>query len=125
MCNNTRIDIKSIMLIIANLRHIEFLLGIFDNSPHNPTLGEIRQQFEEKFETLPPLLNQWFGIYRLTPLILIKAVKEHTITKEISGDLEFVRNAVAHGRFSIEEEGYIFSEKKDTKNIHMKKLFDL
>ncbi|MCB4782368.1 MAG: hypothetical protein LGB70_05950 [Sulfurovum sp.] len=108
--------LSDILQINAHLKYVEFLLGIFDNSPHNPTLGEIRQQFEEKFETLPPLLNQWFGIYRLAPLILIKAVEEYTKQNiEISDDLEFVRNAVAHGRFSIEEEGYIFSEKKDTK----------
>ncbi|MCB4764529.1 MAG: hypothetical protein LGB00_01735 [Sulfurovum sp.] len=118
--------LSDISKINKNLKCVEFLLGIFDNSPHNPTLGEIRQQFEENFETLSPLLNQWFGIYRLAPLILIKAVEEYTKQNiEISDDLEFVRNAVAHGRFSIEEEGYIFSKKKYTKNIHMKQLFNL
>ncbi|MCB4759279.1 MAG: hypothetical protein LGB58_00900 [Sulfurovum sp.] len=116
MCDNTRIDIKSIMLIIANLRHIEFILHVFDNNSDKETLGEIRQQFQEGYKTPSsfPLFNQFFGICRLMPLILIKE-EYRKQKKELSGDIKtikIIRDAVAHGRFSIEEEGYIFSEKK-------------
>ncbi|MCB4762438.1 MAG: hypothetical protein LGB78_00760 [Sulfurovum sp.] len=111
--------LSDILQINAHLKYVEFLLGIFDNSPHNPTLGEIRQRFEEKFETLPPSLDQYFGIYRLIPLILIKEeYKEQS--REMPDDLKFVRNAVVHGRFSIEEKGYTFRDKSGKREVSYK-----
>ncbi|MCB4750594.1 MAG: hypothetical protein LGB72_00605 [Sulfurovum sp.] len=120
MCDNTRVDIKSIILIIDNLRHIGFILHVFDNNSVKVTLGEIRQRFEEKFETLSPSLDQYFGIYRLISLVLIREENKEQ-SREMPDDLKFVRNAVAHGRFSIEE-GYIFSEKK--KKIQKKYTYE-
>jgi len=71
---------SDLLSINVHLKYVEFLLHIFDDSSANLTLGEIRRQFETKFKTLHPLLNQNFGVYRLLPLILIK--EEYKKTKK-------------------------------------------
>ncbi|MCB4749713.1 MAG: hypothetical protein LGB67_06555 [Sulfurovum sp.] len=112
--------VSDIGKINTHLKYTEFLLRIFANDSNEVTLGEIRQRFEEKFETLSPSLDQYFGIYRLISLVLIREENKEQ-SREMPDDLKFVRNAVAHGRFSIEE-GYIFSEKK--KKIQKKYTYE-
>ena len=105
---------KDILEINASLKYAEFLLHKFDNSPDDMTLGELRAAFKEKFLTLHPLLNQNFGIYRLLPLMLIKEEYKNS-KKELSGDVEkikIIRDAIAHHKFKIDEQGYSFENDK-------------
>jgi hypothetical protein len=91
------------------------LLHIFDAGADGLTLRDIRSQFSNKFKTFQPLLNQNFGIYRLLPLILIKEEYKNQ-GKSLSGDvatIKVIRDAIAHGHFAIDENGYTFENKKD------------
>ena len=112
---------KDILQINADLKYIEFLLHCFDHWNENKTLKEIKDEFEKKFKRRPILLNQYFGIIRLMPLIFIR--EEHireeykkTESKLNLGDIKkigIIRNAVAHNDFSIGENGYCFKNKGD------------
>ncbi len=101
---------SDILNINAHLKYVEFLLYTFDNGSDELTLGQIKDQFKTKFNTLHPLLNQNFGVYRLLPLMLIKEEYKNQ-KKELSGDIEkikIIRDAIAHGNFTIDENGYLF-----------------
>lgn len=87
---------------------------MFDNESDEKSLGEIRKNFENLFKTRPVLLNQYLGIIRLIPLLLIKEIykNEH---KSLVGDVEkikIIRDSLAHNSFAINEKGYIFSNDK-------------
>ncbi|MEH0020357.1 MAG: hypothetical protein V6Z89_11920 [Desulfobacter sp.] len=105
---------KDILNINAHLKYVEFILHTFDNGADELTLGQLRNQFQEKFGTMHPLLNQNFGIYRLIPLVLIKEEYKNQ-KKELSGDvakIKIIRDAIAHHSFSIDESGYVFQNDK-------------
>jgi hypothetical protein len=93
---------NKILNINAHLKYVEFLLYLFDNGNNDLTLGEIREQFQEKFNADNQLLNQYFGVYRLLPLILMK--EEYKNQKaELKGDVEkikIIRDAIAHHKFT-------------------------
>ena len=105
---------ENILAINAHLKYVEFILYIFDNESNDLTLGEIKSQFKEKFNTDHKLLNQNFGIYRLLPLILIK--EEYKNQKlALNDDIEkikVIRDAISHHKFNITEDGYIFKNNK-------------
>lgn len=104
---------NEILNINAHLKYVEYLLSLFDNESDDLTLGEIREQFLNKFATNHKLLNQNFGIYRLLPLILMK--EEYKNQKaELKGDIEkikIIRDSIAHHQFTINEKGYEFKNK--------------
>lgn len=107
---------QNILYINAHLKYVEFLLHTFDEGQDDLTLGDIRSQFKSTFKTLHPLLNQNFGIYRLLPLILIKEEYKNNGV-ELSGDIatiKVIRDALVHGKFSIDNNGYTFENKKET-----------
>ena len=79
-----------ILQINANLKYIEYLLNIFDNESENITLKEIKSKFQTEFKTKPILLNQYFGIIRLLPLILIKETYK-SLKIELKGDIEKIK----------------------------------
>ncbi|CAK8711836.1 hypothetical protein KKHLCK_00845 [Candidatus Electrothrix laxa] len=70
---------KTLLNLNAHIKFIEFVLHDFDNAPSDKTIGELREEFEKKFKTIHPLLNQFFGIYRLIPLIQIKELIDWSI----------------------------------------------
>jgi len=110
---------SDLLNINAHLKYVEFLLYTFDNASDELSLGDIKKEFKEKFNTLHPLLNQNFGIYRLLPLIMIKEEYKNQ-KKELSGDVEtikIIRDAIAHANFSISEEGYSF--KNDNSGVNL------
>lgn len=107
---------KDILKINAHIKYIEYLLDTFDNGSDNLTLKEIRKDFQNKFNTDHLLLNQFFGLYRLLPLILIKEEYKDQ-KKELVEDIKkikIIRDAVAHHSFTFDEKGYEF---QDNKNI--------
>jgi len=110
---------NEILNINAHLKYVEFLLYLFDNGNNDLTLGEIREQFQEKFNADNQLLNQYFGVYRLLPLILMK--EEYKNQKaELKGDVEkikIIRDAIAHHKFTIDEQGYKFENNKGTVSL--------
>ncbi|MBU0633285.1 hypothetical protein KKA17_11670 [bacterium] len=111
---------NEILNINAHLKYVEFLLYIFDYEKDDLTLGEIRKQFFEKFGTNHDLLNQNFGIYRLLSLILIKEeYKNQKVTLE--GDIQkikIIRDAIAHHKFTINEQGYTFTSNSGTVSLN-------
>ena len=103
-----------LLRVNAHLKYVEFLLYIFDTGSDELSLGDIKKQFKNRFNTLHPLLNQNFGVYRLLPLILIKEEYKNQ-KKELSGDvkkIKTIRDAIAHSNFSISEKGYSFKNDK-------------
>lgn len=54
---------QEILNINAHLKYVEFILYVFDQGKDDLTLGEIREQFLNKFGINHDLLNQNFGIY--------------------------------------------------------------
>lgn len=110
---------ETILAINAHIKYVEYLLHVFDTYPDATTLKTIRDEFEKRFSTRHVLLNQCFGIYRLLPLLLIK--EEYKKDKKdllgIAGKIKVVRDAVAHNNFSIDADGYHFSNDKRT--IHL------
>ncbi|PNV82827.1 MAG: hypothetical protein C0627_08670 [Sulfurimonas sp.] len=110
---------NEILNINAHLKYVEFLLYLFDNGNNDLTLGEIREQFQEKFNADNQLLNQYFGVYRLLPLILMK--EEYKNQKaELKGYVEkikIIRDAIAHHKFTIDEQGYKFENNKGTVSL--------
>lgn len=107
---------QDILSINAHLKYVEFLLHTFDTASDDLTIGELKNDFQSKFNTLNPLLNQNFGIYRLLPLILMKETYKNQ-KAELKGDIakiKIIRDAVAHNEFSINEQGYTFKKNKGT-----------
>jgi len=105
---------KTILNLNANLKYIEHLLYIYDNKSDETSLGDIRKKFKNHFGVKPVLLNQYFGIIRLIPLLLIKEIYKNE-KKILVGDVEkinIIRNSLAHNNFTIDEKGYIFSNGK-------------
>ena len=103
-----------ILNINAYLKFVEYILHAFDNYDDQTTLGDVRKEFKSKFETGTILLNQYFGIVRLIPLILIKEVYKNE-KKELKDDIEkikIIRDSIAHNSFFIDERGYIFKNNK-------------
>ncbi|MFH1187714.1 MAG: hypothetical protein V1688_02510 [bacterium] len=110
---------NTILNLNANLKYIEYLLYIFDNENDDTRLGEIKKKFENHFSTNAPLLNQYFGLIRLIPLLLIKEVYKEE-RKELEGDIEkikVIRDSLAHNNFLINEKGFIFSNDKTSLKI--------
>lgn len=105
---------NNILQINAHLKYVEYLLYQFDNESGQTTLEEIRNKFYKKFKHKDILLNQFFGIYRLLPLILIKENYKNQ-KKELVGDIEkikIIRDAISHHNFQINENGYVFKNNK-------------
>ena len=101
---------KQILAINADLKYIEFILKIFDSEKDSLTLGEIRKNFETKFKTRHILLNQYFGIIKLIPLLLIKESYKQQ-NKKLSGNVEkikIIRDSLAHDNFEFNDKGYLF-----------------
>jgi hypothetical protein len=106
--------INEILKLNANQKYIEYLLYIFDNEAGDLTLKEIRKKFKQKFSATPVLLNQYFGIMRLLPLIQIKEIYKKQ-NKQFTADIEkikIIRDSIAHNSFTISENGYYFHNDK-------------
>jgi len=106
---------QDILGINAHLKYVEFLLGVYDNESDSMTLKEIREKFKKNFHTNHILLNQNFGIYRLLPLILIKEEYKNQ-KKEFTEDIikiKIIRDAIAHHKFKMTEDGYLFKNDKN------------
>lgn len=102
---------NTILHLNAYIKFVEFVLNDFDNAHEDKTIGQVRNEFKKTFKTIHPLLNQYFGIYRLIPLIQIKE-EYKSQKKELSVDIvkiKIIRDAIAHSNFSIDQEGYIFN----------------
>jgi len=108
---------NQILNVAAHLKYVEYLQYVFDNCDDSMTLGEIRNDFKKKFETLPqPLLNQYFGFYRLIPLLFIKEEYKKS-RKKLEGEVELIkhiRDSVAHNSISADEDGFNFHHGKRT-----------
>ncbi len=106
---------KTILGINAHLKYVEYLLHVFDTYSNETTLGAIKEDFEKKFKIRDViLLNQYFGIYRLLPLILIKEEYKKD-RKDLAGIIEnikIIRDSIAHNSFSINVNGYNFTDGK-------------
>jgi hypothetical protein len=100
--------VANILRLNAALKFIEFVIGFVDRADDAKTVGQLRREFNEKFETeLPTLLNQHFGIIRLIPLMHM--VEHHFLESSEDGKrLRAIRNAFAHNTFSYDETGYTF-----------------
>jgi len=110
---------ETILAINAHLKYVEYLLHVFDTYPDATTLKTIREEFEKRFSTRHALLNQYFGIYRLLPLILIKE-KHKNDKKDLAGVIEqikVIRDSIAHNNFSIDEKGYHFRNDKNSLSL--------
>ena len=106
---------KHILRLNAHVKYIEFLLHSFDEENEEVTIGEIRIKFKESFNYKDKLLNQYFGIYRLIPLLLIKE-EYKKIKSPLEGDvktIKIIRDALSHGKFTFDENGYYFSDGKE------------
>ncbi|OGF27092.1 hypothetical protein A2303_03270 [Candidatus Falkowbacteria bacterium RIFOXYB2_FULL_47_14] len=104
----------TILRLNANLKYIEYLLNAFDNENGKVSLEELRKKFKNHFKLNYPLLNQYFGIVRLIPLLLIKEVYKNQ-NKQLEGDIEkikIIRDSLAHNNFIINENEFIFSDNK-------------
>jgi hypothetical protein len=94
--------------INAYLKYIEYLLHVLDTSEDSKSVGEIRKDFASKFNTtLPHMLNQYFGIVRLIPLLLMREELKNE-SKIYDSRISIVRHALAHNNFKISETGYEF-----------------
>lgn len=49
---------KTILAINAHLKHVEYLLHVFDTYSDETTLKTIREDFEKRFSTQHALLNK-------------------------------------------------------------------
>ena len=68
---------KHILHINAELKYIEFLLHALATGNDSKTVGEIKKDFLVKFKTeLPHLLDQYFGIIRIIPLLLMRGIEK-------------------------------------------------
>ncbi|MFD2673645.1 hypothetical protein [Marinicrinis sediminis] len=107
---------KRILELNSNQKYIEFILSQYDNAPSEMTMKELRKKFEGKFKFNQVMLNQYFGIMRILPLILIK--QEYAdASVPLEGDIEkikVIRDSISHNDFEISSEGYTFKNKKNT-----------
>lgn len=104
----------NILQVNALLKYIEFLLHCFDSGDEKMTLKELRASFYTKFHHNDTLLNQYFGIIRLMPLILISEEykNQKKERKDDIAEVKDVRNSVSHNDFSINNDGYFFERAK-------------
>lgn len=117
---------KDTLGINALIKYIEFLLYHFDKGDKKMTLEELRKKFKDTFNYDGILLNQYFGIIRLVPLILINEniKKDDEKLKKLKPDdvkkINIIRNAVSHNLFLINEKGYSFkNHKKELKMTYL------
>ena len=69
------------------------------------------------------MLNQYFGIIRLLPLLLMRErLKEEG--KEYDPRISIVRHALAHDKFTIDEAGYEFKSNKGNCKMTRSELVD-
>ena len=64
-------------------------------------------------------MNQYFGVYRLLPLILMKEDYKNQ-KAELKGDVQkikIIRDAIAHHQFTIDEQGYEFTNNSGTVSL--------
>lgn len=104
--------VHDILYINAHLKFVEHLLHVFDTAEESKTLKDVRVEFHSKFGSTGHLLDQYFGVYRLLPLLLMKEVNKDA-GKPLEGvykQIKTIRDAVAHKKFSISESGYKFGE---------------
>lgn len=107
---------KEILALNSNQKYIEFILSQYDNAPSEMTMKELREKFEEQFKFNQIMLNQYFGIMRILPLILIKQEYANKGVP-LKGDIEkikVIRDSLSHNDFEISREGYTFRNKKNT-----------
>jgi len=106
----------STLAINADLKYIEFILHIIDQSDEDITIFEIKRLFKERFQTdMPVLLNQNFGILRLVPLLLMReSLKNEKIKVNVEYDkrIDIIRHALAHNNFTSNDIGYKFESAK-------------
>jgi len=112
------------LYINAHLKYIEFLLHAVDIAGDSETVGRIKKDFTDKFQTkMPHMLNQYFGIIRLLPLLLMRErLKEEG--KEYDTRISIVRHALAHDKFTIDEAGYEFKSNKGNCKMTRSELVD-
>lgn len=109
---------NSILRVNAELKFIEHLLHVFDTADESMTVAKVRQDFREKFQTDAPLLDQYFGLLRFLPLMLIKeANKKLKEDTEDARRIKIIRDSIAHNDFEIDETGYIFTDGKSTTTV--------
>jgi hypothetical protein len=104
--------LQDILYINAHLKFVEHLLHVFDTAEDSKTLKDVRAEFHHRFGSTGHLLDQYFGVYRLLPLLLMKEVNKNA-GKPLEGvykQMKTVRDAVAHNKFSISESGYKFGD---------------
>lgn len=100
---------KKINYLILNsyLKNIEFILHKVDSSEGKTHLSDIKEQFREKFKcNIPILLNQYFGIIRLIPLMYI--TENGRFDESDRKMLIVIRNAFAHDDIYCDNSGYTF-----------------
>jgi len=103
-------DLNTILNINAHLKYVEYLLHVFDNGEDSMTLKEIRNDFKNKFLTIHPLHNQYFAIYRLITLILIREKQKGSGKKsKDEEDIMIIRHSIAHNNFEITPTNFIFN----------------
>ena len=99
----------------AELKFIEYLLHVFDSADGSLTMAQVRQDFWTKFHTGPPLLDQYFGLLRFLPLMMIKeANKRLRENTEDAKRIKIIRDSIAHNNFRITKDGYFFTDGKST-----------
>lgn len=97
----------SCLALNAHLKYIEFVLHHMDFSSGDFYTPTVKMQFKEKFKRdMPVLLNQYFGLIRLIPLMYIT---EHKKFDESDREkLVVIRNAFAHDDIFFDQSGYTF-----------------
>jgi len=108
---------SNILNIAAYLKFIEFVLHrVSDEKADNSkTIAELKIEFKENFHTdLTNLINQNFGIIRLLPLLFIR--------EEYKKYIDIIRHAIAHGNFSINDDGYEFKSDKGILKLSYKEF---
>lgn len=94
--------------INAHLKHIELVLQMLDNSDDLKTIGDVRIEFRQKFGTsMPVMLNQYFGVVRLIPLLLMREQLKNE-NQKYDRNITIIRHSLAHDNFHITETGYEF-----------------
>lgn len=108
------IKVKDILNVNAHLKYVEFLLSAFDRRSDYMTLGELRLEFKSRFQTLQPLLNKSFGIYRLLQLILMKGEYKNLGIKLEGGinKIKIILDSIDHNKFLIDEMSYTLFKKR-------------
>ena len=111
---------NEILYINAELKYIEYILGVFDTESETITLGEIRKKFKNGFRSEGKLANQYFGIVRMITLVFINEEgKKGLLEKEDIEKIKIIRNSVAHNDVMIDEKGYTFKNRRKGTEIKM------